>query len=205
MKNFILLGLFTILLFGCEDDDVSSGALPPVHQLTEIMEVFPLDRYRDSEEVVYVNEGGEERVFQIRFVESETQMTNQDPPAERKTQTYKVDLLNESVVYRPTIYVRANDWAGGTAEKLFAAILNGVGEVWVPAIDLARGDGYEGGTYDNERIPEMTLLDRTFTDVYLSHPMPEATHFSTLYYHAEEGIIGYHTMNNELWVLKEYR
>ncbi len=223
MKKYIyFLSLISIMISSCAIDDdipidpcqdefVGSFDLLPTSD-----EVFPYFDLPITSKVIFVNEVGEEAIYQIGFPVSLKVTSNIPKPCAENLDfninySYETDYKGlqfesdeNSISFSLNLSARIDfdDPAAGRVSDVFTifghdkendtgtrfGIFSMVADQRTSTNDLPGPRYYES----------LQFLNRTFTDVYISETLNP---FTTLYYTKEQGIVSFRDVDDVLWAL----
>ncbi len=203
-----IIAIMAIVRCDKDDDTIQE---PLQYQLTidNILEKFPKDLYESSSKIVFKNESGGTRVLSIL---PEHALQNKSYGG----RDYTVDALNyrlveendDSYIIQVTVSAQYeyefSDINSNHIEYNFNPIesililLTGLTNPGINNINLMTVE-VDGVAFDNFS-ETFELNGKEFTDVYYSRINPMSTAFSSIYFNAEFGVIGFQDENDVLYV-----
>jgi hypothetical protein len=196
--NKLFFACIILSLLACRKDD-SANAFPADLKIDSLLKFLPdALRNKSATTAVFSNEAGVERRFTLRY--SDTTLL-----AQSQGRSYNVD--KKSVTYTDLQNRNHRLWislSGNYAEKDRILYLD-AGITPTPSNPITAIVSVREN--DDPRIvdkrPTMSILDRTFTNVY-SGAFQTQQAFSQICYNQEYGIVGYRGEQNEWWVFRRF-
>jgi hypothetical protein len=185
----VLLGL------ACNKDDNGNDGFASHLELNTITEWLPEDHYSGKTKVIFKNASGDERVLHIKIESSEQDKSFEDREYTSERISYN---LSEEDNDQYLIYYSADaqyDQNGHPLEWLSVTLQNQLTFPLSAEITIREGEHLLG-----ERLDSVTLLDKTFDDVYISMDIPGFLRYNKIYYSAELGAVAFHDEYEDLWV-----
>lgn len=203
MKKISILLTLALCIISCQnkDEPIQLNDTPSDLNLDDVKHLIPLDLYKDGSVTIFKNSIGEE----IAFVVS---VSTEDVEYEIEGKSYSSEKLDIVLAdsndddYGLVLGANAHHTESGIPSKFITGVLftrdfNSVPTFWVES----DREPITGTILETEK----QLLDKSFVNVYSSYIVPsEVEAYSNIYYTIEQGFVGFHDKQDELWVLDRH-
>ena len=192
--------LIILIALSCEDDKPID--IDPFSDiaLDNIKNYIPINDLEANTAIEFVNQVNDSKILMVKgIVEYVDKTLNGESYktesiyyqlSEENNSSYSISIQAEGIYNEP----------GKPIQLLVVAINTNLTTPELPWIDI-----FEDGLTLGKPRSDLDLLDKNFIDVISNVDRPDTpSSFSKLYYNFEYGVVGFHDINNELWVFKEY-
>jgi hypothetical protein len=194
MKYLVVLTIIIGTFISCQRE--SSQVLDKSHTINLIKKFIPENIYKKSERISFINADKKIKEFRIsynQFKSTDLQNNNVVKDVytlrEQDNSMFYINITAQPELYNNSVY-----------ERLYVELLTTLNQGLTASIIIDQN----GNTWFNQKEKEITLLGKTFYDVFVGEISKEdIIACKIIYYNSNEGIVGFTDENGDLWVLNK--
>jgi hypothetical protein len=196
MKNIFFLIILILATISCQRE--TTQTLDNNYSINLIRKFIPENIYKKSETISFINSTKKIKKFQISYNQIKlTDLQNRNLNKEVYTlqeednSLYFINLSAQPELHDNLVY-----------ERLYVELLTSLNQGLTASIIIDQN----GETWFNSKEKEITLLGKSFNDVYIGEISKEdEIACNKLYYSSNEGVVGFTDEKGDLWVLHEIK
>ena len=191
----LFLSLVFIMTISCHKENGNSKN--SLADLELIRKYIPLIYYDDDKKIIFINEHGDNRQFNLSFTESQIELPSGHIQKKENFNLFE----NENYIFSFTIVAQTEFNNDQKSERLYISFLSSINGGLSPIITLNElGENW----FFSTKLESIVLLGREFKDVYKAlSPIDDLKVCNEFYYTINQGIVGFIDDKGELWALKE--
>lgn len=196
MKNIFFLIILILATISCQRE--TTQTLDNNYSINLIRKFIPENIYKKSETISFVNSAKKIKKFQISYnqiklIDLQNRNLNKEVYTlqEEDNSLYFINLSAQPELHDNIVY-----------ERLYVELLTSLNQGLTASIIIDQN----GETWFNSKEKEITLLGKSFNDVYIGEISKEdEIACNKLYYNSNEGVVGFTDEKGDLWVLHEIK
>lgn len=168
------------------------------YSINLIRKFIPENIYKKSKTILFINSEKIIKEFQISYNQFKvTDLENRNfnkevyTLQEQDNSLYFITLTAQPELHNNVVY-----------ERLYVKLLTSLNQGLISRVIIDQN----GETWFNPKKDEITLLGKSFNDVYIGEiSKQDVIACNRIYYTSNEGVVGFTDENGELWVLHEIK
>lgn len=196
MKNLFVLTILITTLISCQRE--TSQMLDNNYSINLIRKFIPENIYKKSKTISFINSENKIKDFQISYNQFKvTDLHNRNLNKE----VYTLQE-NDNSLFFITLSAQPELHDNRVYERLYVELLTSLNQGLTASVIIDQN----GETWFNSKKNEISLLNKSFKDVYVGEiPKEDVIACNLIYYTSKEGVVGFTDEKGDLWALHQIK